>query len=419
MDSTVENTPPIDVSTLIGKRYTIEQMRPVLAAHLDLSSNLVSAPVGLEIKKLLDGKQTNIIPLKDGDAAKLSVINHPTRGLSINVMHVQARLQLRDNYLGHQFSPNDKENLQRYGDMGRAVQLIDPTSNEPFRGIIGINPETQKMTVINTDKFPIPDKLLGVPIDPSAKERLREGYSIRINNMKKDDQTFSAFVRLAASKRGFKFERIKPPKLEQVPKTRQFVTSQAGERSTSATPLLDSLSYAEKGIRQTTQAHPNGVEVLVIPQADKAKYVLSIKLPQLAQAPETGKLFALPIMATRTEAEALLQLSQQLDKAIGKNQPLLPILQQTPDSVQRLLNLDLMKALNKKVDVPPSATDLQTAARPIPPLAQKQTTTASVTKRPDQTTKPAQVKSDAEAKSAKVKVSKPKTDVKPPKGHRP
>ncbi|GAB3739933.1 hypothetical protein GCM10028816_46420 [Spirosoma lituiforme] len=419
MDSTVENTSPIDVSTLIGKRYTIEQMRPVLAAHLDLSSNLVSAPVGLEIKKLLDGKQTNIIPLKDGDAAKLSVINHPTRGLSINVMHVQARLQLRDNYLGHQFSPTDKENLQRYGDMGRAVQLIDPSSGTPFRGIIGINPETQKMTVINTDKFPIPDKLLGVPIDPSAKERLREGYSIRINNMKKDDQTFSAFVRLAASRSGFKFERIKPPKLEQTPKTSQLVTSQAAERSTSATPLLDSLSYAGKGIRQTTQAYPNGVEVLVIPQAEKAKYVLSIKLPQLAQAPETGKLFALPIMATKTEAEALLQLSQQLDKAIGKNQPLLPVLQQTPESVQRLLHLDLMKTLNKKNDLPPSGTDLQTAARPIPHSAQQQLKTASVTKQGEQTTKPAQVKPDVEAKTAKAKVSKPKTDVKPPKGPRP
>lgn len=420
MDSPVENTPPIDVSTLIGKRYTIEQMRPILAAHLDLSSNLVSAPIGLEIKKLLDGKQTNILPLKDGDAAKLSVINHPTRGLSINVMHVQARLQLRDNYLGHQFTPHDKENLQRYGDMGRAVQLIDQVSGDPFKGLIGINPETQKMVVINTEKFTIPDKLLGVPLDQAAKERLLEGYSIRINNMKKDNQTFSAFVRLAASKKGFKFERIKAPKLEQAPKVQQFVSPQPTERSTSATPVLDRLSFAQKGIKQATQAYPNGVEVLVIPQLDN-KYVLSIKIPQLAQAPEPGKLFALPIMAKKTDAEALLQLSQQLDKAIGKNQPLLPIIQQSPDSVQRLLNLDLARALNRAVDKPLSPTGPKSTSQPIPPVAQKEAPTASVTKRPEQTTKSAQVKSDSgpATNATKAKISKPKTGEKPKKGPRP
>ena len=421
MDSTVENTPPIDVSTLIGKRYTIEQMRPILAPHLDLSSNLVPAPVGLEIKKLLDGKQTNIIPLKDGDAAKLSVINHPTRGLSINVMHVQARLQLRDNYLGHQFSPHDKENLQRYGDMGRAVQLIDPRSGDPFRGIIGIDPESQKMTIINTDKFPIPDKMLGVVIDPAAKERLREGYPIRINNMKKDDQTFSAFVRLAASKKGFKFERIKAPKLEQAPRAQQFDSPPAAsERVASTTPLLDSLIYSQKGIPQTTQVYPNGVEVLVIPQANQDKFVLSIMLPQLAQAPDTGKLFALPIMANKANAEALLQLSQQLDKAIGKNQPLQGVLQQTPDSVKRLLNLDLIQALPKKVDTPSNSTGPKSEATAIPSISQKETP-AKVSKSPGPVTKTSQAKStpDPSANSAKAKVDKPKPEAKPSKGPRP
>ena len=419
MDSTVENSSPIDVSTLIGKRYSIDQMRPLLAAHLDLSSNSVPAGIGLEIKKLLDGKQTNIIPLKDGDAAKLSVINHPTRGLSINVMHVQARLQLRDNYLGHQFSHHDKENLQRYGDMGRSVQLIDPVSGNSFKGLIGIDSDSKKMTVINTDKFPIPDKILGVTIEASAKERLKNGYSIRINSMKKDDQTFSAFVRLAASKKGFKFERIKQPTLEQIPKTQQYGTPPVHNRPNSTTPLLDSLSFTQKGIQRTTQTNPNGIEVLVIPQATNDKYVLSIKLPLVAQTLETGKLFALPIMANKTEAESLLQLSQSLDKAIGKNQPLLPVIQQMPNSIQRLLKLDLVQSLRQKPAPPNTVSGPNPKPAPVEGLKIAKPDAAEHTK---QTTKAVQTKAATGPgpKSAKTaaKASSPKPEATPKKGPR-
>ena len=344
MNSSVEGKPPIDIDTLSGKRYTIEQMKPVLLPHLDLSANTVPAHVAEEIKKLLDGKQTNIIPLKNGNAAKLSVINNPERGLSINVMQVQARLQLRDNYLGHTFTAHDKENLQRYGDMGRAVSLVDQQTGLPFRGLLGIDKETSRITVINVDKFTIPDKMLGVPISQADKDRLREGYSIRLNNLKKEDNaTFSAFVRIAASKKGFRFDRVKPPKLEQIARPQQAMSQPSADRPTSRTPLVDKLTFPAKGLPQTTKSYPHGVETMIIRQPGPDQYVVSISVPEKNRTSEELRAFAMPVMASKADTEALLKLSDAVDKAIGKNQPLLPVFKTAPESVQRLLNMDFLR----------------------------------------------------------------------------
>lgn len=344
MNSSVDGTPPIDIDTLSGKRYTIEQMKPVLLPHLDLSANTVPAHVAEEIRKLLDGKQTNIIPLKNGNAAKLSVINNPERGLSINIMQVQARLQLRDNYLGHTFTAHDKENLQRYGDMGRAVSLIDQQTGLPFKGLLGIDKETNRITVINVDKFTIPDKMLGVAISQADKDRLREGYSIRLNNLKKEDNaTFSAFVRIAASKKGFRFDRVKPPKLEQIARPQQAMSQPITDRPTSRTPLVDKLTFPSKGLAQTIKSYTHGIETMIIRQPGPDQYVVSISVPEKNRTPEELRPFALPVMASKADTEALLKLSEAVDKAIGKNQPLLPAFKTAPESVQRLLNMDFLR----------------------------------------------------------------------------
>lgn len=343
MNSSVESKPPVDIDTLSGKRYTIDQMKPILLPHLDLSANTIPAHVAEEIKKLLDGKQTNIIPLKNGNAAKLSVINNPERGLSINVMQVQARLQLRDSYLGHTFTAHDKENLQRYGDMGRAVSLVDQQTGLPFKGLLGIDQETNRITVINVDRFTIPDKMLGVAISQADKDRLLEGYSVRLNNLTKDGATFSAFVRIAASKKGFKFERVKIPKLEQVARPQQTMSQPLADRPTSRTPLVDKLSFSSKGVPQITKSYPHGVETIIIRQPDQNQYVVSISVPEKNRTSEEVRPLALPVMASKAETEALLKLSEAVDKAIGKNQPLLPIFKTAPESVQRLLSIDFLR----------------------------------------------------------------------------
>ena len=170
-------------------------------------------------KRLLIGQKTDVIKTADGSTGKLYVLNTPDNGPQLVLQKVQLELTLKESYLGHIFSEKDKHNLHKYGDMGRAVALVDKQSGNLFTGFIGVDKDTKSLTVLRADQIhPKIDRmshLKGVPLTSLQKQRLIEGKAIRLDNMiSKAGTSFSAYVRVSASSRGLRFDHI-PKSLSQ------------------------------------------------------------------------------------------------------------------------------------------------------------------------------------------------------------
>ena len=168
---------------------------------------------GDNARRLLNGQKTDIITTGDGSTGKLYVLNTPDNGPQLVLQDVQRELTLKESYLGHVFSEKDKQNLHKYGDMGRAVELIDKQSGQKFTGFVGVDKDTKTLTVLRSDviqpKIERMTHLKGVPLTGPQKQRLIEGKAVRLDNMtSKAGTSFSAYVRVSAASRSLRFDHI-------------------------------------------------------------------------------------------------------------------------------------------------------------------------------------------------------------------
>lgn len=198
----------VDLDSIVGKRYQMNALKNMINDKFQVINNSVDQQTARQLEKLLAGKQTDVVILNDGSTAKLVILNTPDKGISIHQMDVRAELTLGKTYLGHTFTDQDKQYLQKYGDMGRPVQLIDPNGGQPFKALIGVDADTKRLKLLNIDKFRMPDEILGKKLTPVQKMMLLEGKALRLDNMEYKGSKFSAYTRLSAAKGGFKYNKI-------------------------------------------------------------------------------------------------------------------------------------------------------------------------------------------------------------------
>jgi len=372
---------PVELKTLTGSRYTIDVLTPLLEEVIVVKQGKVTAEVADEVKKLLDGKQSKQLELRDGTSARLMTINSAD-GLRISPLRVEAKLELRSEILGYQLSDNDRYLLERHGHLGRAVTLNGP-DGKPFKGLIGLNHQDNTMNVLAVDKLDLPDKIAGVIISRADKIQLLAGLSVQ----KKDfvsrkaaegrpGETFAGFVRLDPAKAKtqlFHFERIVPGPVIPQRRSQQSrqQTGEAGQKiiSASATPirgeestaLIDRLGLKEggkEGIQKGILKFDNGTTALVIVPPVVGKLVVKIALPEPHNTESAGRMFELPVLLPKREAETLVQLAHKLDRAIGQKNPLGPILSELPEGIREVLpvvkhHVDAGKASPPKGTVEP------------------------------------------------------------------
>ncbi len=197
--------------------------------------NQVASQFGVQLtgdnaKRLLNGQKTDVVITGDGSTGKLYILNTPDAGLQLVLQDVRRELTLKDSYLGHVFTDKDKQNLTKYGDMGRAVDLIDKQSGQKFTGFIGVDKDTKTLTVLRADqirpKIERMSHLKGIPLNGLQKQRLMEGKAIRLDNMtSKAGTSFSAYVRVSAAGRNLRFDHIPTGQSQKV------VSAQSGQKA--------------------------------------------------------------------------------------------------------------------------------------------------------------------------------------------
>ena len=203
---------PIDESRIDWKlleqfgvtRETLEKTN-----SLDAMLNWRKSPALIAISPKIDD-----IPLHT--QARLSFREAPD-GRIVPVVHaIQKEPQLERELFGHSFTPEDKENLHKTGNMGRKADLVDKNTGETIPSFISIDKLTNELVALRADKIRIPSEIKGVTLDDKQKTALANGEGVYLEGMTaKNGKSFNATVQVNADKRGIEFRFENSPKQAQ------------------------------------------------------------------------------------------------------------------------------------------------------------------------------------------------------------
>lgn len=166
------------------------------------------------LEPLLKGYKTNeLVPisLNLGTAitrmdARLSLQSSEDGKVVMAIHGIRKEPQLNFPFFGHEFSKEDKDNLLKTGNMGRAVNLTNLKTGEQIPSIISVDRLTNELVALRTDKINIPNEIKGVKLNEEQKQTLLEGKPLYIEGMiSKKGTAFDATVQFNADKRFVEF----------------------------------------------------------------------------------------------------------------------------------------------------------------------------------------------------------------------
>lgn len=109
---------------------------------------------------------------------------------------------LKNEFFGHTFTKEDRENLLKSGNMGRVVELTNLKTGEKMPSIISIDHLTNEVIALRQDWMKIPDTIKGVKLNEEQKKDLRDGKPVLLEGLEfKNSQNRSAHVQYNADKR--------------------------------------------------------------------------------------------------------------------------------------------------------------------------------------------------------------------------
>ncbi|MFH6991858.1 DUF3945 domain-containing protein [Flavobacterium sp. FlaQc-48] len=181
-------------------------------------NNLGLSKEKLEKMNLLDpmlkGYKTNeLVPisLNLGSAitrldARLSLKLNEEGEVVVAIHGIRKGPNLNYPFFGHEFSKEDKDNLIRTGNMGRAVDLINPKTNEVMSSLVSLDRLTNEVVALRRDYIKIPEEIKGIKLNEAQKNTLLEGKPLALEGMiSKKGDAFDATVQFNADKRFVEF----------------------------------------------------------------------------------------------------------------------------------------------------------------------------------------------------------------------
>ncbi len=136
------------------------------------------------------------LSLRENSDGTVSLVPHPIR-----------RAPNYDEYLNVKFTPEDQENLKKTGNLGRIVEVVDPTTGELLPSFVSIDRITNETVSVPVRDIKIPHEVLGVAMDDDQRAALFRGEGVYVEGMtsKKNGKVFNATIQINADKRGLDF----------------------------------------------------------------------------------------------------------------------------------------------------------------------------------------------------------------------
>ena len=124
-------------------------------------------------------------------------------GLAVHAMRKEPQLDFP--YMGHKFSPEEKEQLLSTGNLGKTIE-VTPKNGEPFSAYVSIDPQTNEVIALRADRVSIPKEIKGVTLSDQQYKDLIEGKAVKVEGMtSKNDKSFDATLQVNAEKKGIEF----------------------------------------------------------------------------------------------------------------------------------------------------------------------------------------------------------------------
>ena len=167
---------------------------------------------GENLDRLLNWQKTGLISLAVpfGDTtiyteARLALRTGADGRLSLNIHTLRREPQLDFPYMGHTFSPEEKEQLLTQGNLGKTIEL-SPKKGEPFRAYVSVDRQTNELVSLRADRVQIPNEIKGVRLSEEQHRALTEGRPVQVEGMlSRHGKPFDATLQVNAEKRGIEF----------------------------------------------------------------------------------------------------------------------------------------------------------------------------------------------------------------------
>lgn len=208
------NTHSMSTNPLSEKeyQYSVDQIDWEMMSKFGLTQEKLEKANALE--PMLRGFKTNgLVPisLNLGTAliridARLSLSNNDAGDVRINLHGIRKEPNFNFKFLGHEFTPEDRQNLIENGNMGRVVDLINPKTDEIIPSLISKDRLTNELVAYKVEHIKIPDEIKGIRLDESQKQTLIEGKALYLKGMiSTKGEPFNAHVQFNADKKYVEF----------------------------------------------------------------------------------------------------------------------------------------------------------------------------------------------------------------------
>ena len=165
-----------------------------------------------ELAKMLNWQKSNLITIAIpfGDTtiytdARLAFRTDSDGNIGLAVHPLRKEPQLDFPYMGHKFSPEEKEQLLVTGNLGKTIE-ITPKNREPFAAYVSIDPQTNELIALRADRVAIPKEIKGVTLSDAQYKDLVEGKAVKVEGMTaKSGKSFDAILQVNAEKKGIEF----------------------------------------------------------------------------------------------------------------------------------------------------------------------------------------------------------------------
>lgn len=113
--------------------------------------------------------------------------------------------QLDFPYMDYKFSPEEKAQLLKTGNLGKAIEVVTK-QGKLFNAYVSIDPQTNELLALRADRVSIPKGIKGVTLSDQQYKDLVEGKVVKVEGMtSKSGKSFDATLQVNVDKKGIEF----------------------------------------------------------------------------------------------------------------------------------------------------------------------------------------------------------------------
>lgn len=165
-----------------------------------------------ELTNMLNWQKSNLvtiaIPMGDTTIytdARLAFRTDGEGNIGLAIHPLRKEPQLDFPYMGYKFSPEEKEQLLTTGNLGKTIE-VTPKNGEPFAAYVSIDPQTNELIALRSDRVNIPKEIKGVTLSDQQYKDLVEGKAVKVEGMTaKSGKSFNATLQVNAERKGIEF----------------------------------------------------------------------------------------------------------------------------------------------------------------------------------------------------------------------